>query len=165
MSSAVDDRDDPFLFRFFNEIGIIEQLARTAFERALPDGMKISQFVVLNHLVRLGDERTPAELARAFQVTRGAITNTLQRLTARDLISVEPDPTDGRGKRVALTAQGRAMRERCVAATEPLFGDLRRQFGDEAFAAVLPFLAGVRDHMDAARNRPGKPKDDHGTRA
>ncbi len=165
MSSAADAREDPVLFRFFNEIGIIEQLARAAFERALPEGLKISQFAVLNHLVRLGDDRSPAELAQAFQVTRGAMTNTLQRLEARDLISVGPDPKDGRGKRIALTALGRAMRERCVAATEPLFGDLRGQFGDEAFAAVLPFLAGVRDNLDSARDRPERPKNDKGARA
>ena len=41
-----------FLFRFFNEIGIIEQLSRNAFERVMPGGMKLSQFTVLNHFVR-----------------------------------------------------------------------------------------------------------------
>jgi DNA-binding MarR family transcriptional regulator len=35
-----------------------------------------SQFKVLNHLVRLGDGTTPAKLAKAFQITKGAMTNT-----------------------------------------------------------------------------------------
>ena len=74
---------DPISFRFFTEIGIIEQLARNRLERGLPDGLKISQFSVLNHLVRLGGEWSPARLARAFQVTKGAMTNTLQRLEKR----------------------------------------------------------------------------------
>ena len=45
---------DPELFLFFTEIGIIEQLARNRLESVLPDNMRMSHFVLLNHLVRLG---------------------------------------------------------------------------------------------------------------
>ena len=51
---------DPPIFRFFTEIGVIEQLTRAKLERVLPDGMKISQFTVLNHLVRLPGSWSPA---------------------------------------------------------------------------------------------------------
>src|SRR3712207_5255456 len=54
---------DPLAFRVFNEIGIIEQLSRTMFERVMPDGLTVPQFSVLNHFVRLGGERSPAQLA------------------------------------------------------------------------------------------------------
>ena len=50
----VKPTEDPLAFRLFTEIGIIEQLARNRLERGLPDGLKVSQFGVLNHLVRLG---------------------------------------------------------------------------------------------------------------
>ena len=90
-----EQSQDPLIFRFFTEIGIIEQLARARLERALPDGMKISQFAVLNHLVRLPGKWSPARLASAFQVTRAAMTNTLQRLESRGLIKIEADPGDG----------------------------------------------------------------------
>ncbi|MFT5283071.1 MAG: hypothetical protein ACI94Z_001906, partial [Yoonia sp.] len=36
-------------------------------------------FKVLNHLVRLGDGITPAEFAKAFNVTKAAMTNTINR--------------------------------------------------------------------------------------
>ena len=109
MSSHADSRrqaagGDPPLFALLNEIGIIDQLAQNRIESLLPDGLKVSHFAVLNHLVRLGDNCTPVQLSRAFQVTKGAITNTLQRLEARHLVSVVPDPEDGRAKRVRLTA-------------------------------------------------------------
>jgi len=146
--------DDPLLFRFFNEVGIIEQLSRSAFERVLPDGLKISQFSVLNHFARLGGERSPAALARAFQVTKGAMTNTLQRLEARGLVTVRPDPRDGRGKLVTITPEGRRVRDRCIAATVPMAADLRARFGDAAFGDALPFLAEVRSYLDAARDAP-----------
>ena len=61
---------DPLAFRLFVEIGIIEQLARNQLEREMPDGLKVSQFGVLNHLDRLGGEWSPARLANAFQVTK-----------------------------------------------------------------------------------------------
>ena len=144
--------DDPVMFRFFNEVGIIEQLARNRFERLLPDGLKVAQFTVLNHFVRLGGERTPAELARAFQVTKGAMTNTLQRLEARRLIRIRPDAHDGRVKRVSITKAGIKMRNQAVAALAPVMADLSEQFPEAAFDRALPFLSSLRAALDAARD-------------
>ncbi len=81
-------RDDPVLFRFVNEIGIIEQLARKRFERVLRRGLTLSRFGVRNHFTRLGHESSPRQLARAFQVTKGATTYTWKRLEGRGLIRV-----------------------------------------------------------------------------
>ncbi len=143
---------DPIAFRFFTEIGIIEQLARNRLERGLPDGLKISQFSVLNHLVRLGGEWSPVRLARAFQVTKGAMTNTLQRLEKRGLIRVLADPRDGRGKLVDLTEAGRKMRLRCVESISPLLADLSRELSDKEFASALPVLEKVRRYLDSHRS-------------
>uniref|UniRef100_UPI0022EB4105 MarR family winged helix-turn-helix transcriptional regulator n=1 Tax=Falsiroseomonas oryzae TaxID=2766473 RepID=UPI0022EB4105 len=107
---------DPPIFAVLNEISIIEHLARNRLERVLPEGLRASHFVVLNHLVRLGDGRSLARIARAVQVERPAMTNTIQRLEARGLVRVGPDPRDGRGKLVYLTEAGRAAREAAVAA-------------------------------------------------
>lgn len=79
-------RDVPVVIRFFNEIGIIEQLARKRFARVLPRGLTLSRFGVRNHVTRLGHESSPLQLARAFQVTKGAMTNTWKRLEGRGLI-------------------------------------------------------------------------------
>ena len=147
--------EDPAIFVFFNEIGIIEQLSRSRFERVLPDGLRISQFAVLNHFVRLGGEPRPAELARAFQVTKGAMTNTLGRLEARGLIEVRPDPADGRAKRVRITEAGRRMREACLAALAPAIAELGQDFDPAEFAQALPFLQRLRAYMDKARDGTG----------
>jgi len=148
----VEPIKDPISFRFFTEIGIIEQLARNRLERGLPDGLKISQFSVLNHLVRLGGEWSPARLARAFQVTKGAMTNTLQRLEKRGLIRVLADPHDGRGKLVDLTEAGREMRLRCVESISPLLADLSTELSDKEFASALPVLEKVRRYLDSHRS-------------
>ncbi|MDP6690965.1 MAG: MarR family transcriptional regulator [Alphaproteobacteria bacterium] len=148
--------DDPVAFRFFNEIGIIEQLARALLERNLPDGLKISQFSVLNHLARAGERGEedwgPARLASAFQVTKGAMTNTLQRLENRGLVLIQADPRDGRGKHVSITDAGRIMRGRCVENVGPLLGQLSREVSDEDFAAALPFLEKIRIYLDSHRS-------------
>ena len=143
--------DDPTLFRVFNEIAVIDQLARATFDRVMPYGLKISQFFVLNHMVRLGEGKRPGDFANAFQVTRGAITNTLRRLEALAFIEIRPDPEDGRAKAVFLTDAGRAARHEAIAALAPTLNELEREIGAPRFADVLPFLTTLRQTLDAKR--------------
>ncbi|MBL4863409.1 MAG: MarR family transcriptional regulator, partial [Rhodobiaceae bacterium] len=128
MTSKTEPKPDSAeaIFMFFNEIGIIGQLSGTMFRRALPEGMTMSQFSVLNHFSRLGGERTPARLAAAFQVTKGAMTNTLQRLEAKGYVTIEMDKADRRRKLVRATVQGLAIcKETITAFSGPLgeFGE------------------------------------------
>ena len=67
------------LFQGMNEIGIIQQLATTEFNRRLPDDLHVSHFSVINHLCRLGDGRTPLRIANAFQVTKATMTNVIKK--------------------------------------------------------------------------------------
>ncbi len=144
--------EDPPIFRLLTEVGIIEQLTRTQLERNLPDGLRMSQFVVINHLVRLGGDWSPIRLANAFQVTKGAMTNTLQRLESRDLVKVAADPEDGRGKLVSITKRGRNMRSRCVESVGPLIAELSAELSEKELAMALPVLEKVRGYLDAHRS-------------
>lgn len=75
---------------------------------ALPRGMTKAQFTVLNHFVRLEiSEKLPADLARAFQVSRPTITSTLARMEGAGLVAIRTEPRDGRAKLVSITATGR----------------------------------------------------------
>lgn len=148
-----DPVGDPLPFLFFNEVGIIEQLSRTAAERVLPAGMSMAGFSVLNHMIRLGHEhRAPSKIASAMQVTRGAMTGTLKRLEAEGWIEVTPDPEDGRGKAVRVTPVGRAARGAALQALGPLFADLLREIDPAEMEAALPFLRKVRTILDSARD-------------
>ena len=152
--------DDPLrlVFAVFNEIGIIDQLASTRLTRVLPGGLQRSQFGVLNHFVRLGGARTPLELARAFQVSKGTMTNTLQRLEAAGLIAVAPDAKDRRSKRVTITAKGRATHAAAVEALRPEAEALAATLDLTRLAALLPELTRIREIMDKARE--GEPPPD-----
>ena len=140
-------------FAFFNEVGIIEHLARTAAERLLPDGLSMAGFMALNHMVRLNREiYAPAQMAGALQVTKGAMTGTLRRLEAGGWIEVSPDPDDGRGKAVRLTPAGREMRETAIGCLEPAFATVLAAVAADEIAAILPTLEKIRRRLDAARD-------------
>jgi len=138
-------------FVLMTEIGIIAQLATHAFESRMPSGLTMAQFSVLNHLVRMGGSPTPAELAGAMQVTKGAMTNTVGHLERRGLAKVAPHERDGRSKRVSLTDAGRDEREAAIAALAPELGALADSLGDERMAAALPVLADIRRFLDERR--------------
>jgi DNA-binding MarR family transcriptional regulator len=143
---------DPPLFALLNEVAIIEHLARNRLERALPDGLRLSHFIVLNHLTRLGDGRSLARIARAVQVERPAMTNTIQKLEARGLVRTAPDPRDGRGKLVYLTEDGRAARAAAVGMAEACMADVAHGLTPEQITAMLPDLRRLRAALDRARD-------------
>lgn len=141
------------IFEFFNEIGIIDQLSGAMLDAALPKGMTRAQFSVLNHFVRLQlDDESPARLANAFQVTRATMTSTLARMERNGLVMIRPDPDDGRAKRVALTEEGRAMRQRCIAALAPAGERLGALLPAAEVADLLPRLRAIRILLDADRD-------------
>ena len=146
------DRASTDLFAVLNEVGIIAQLSRAMFEARLPDGVTVPHFGVLNHLVRVGDGRTPLELARAFQVPKTSMTNTLAGLERRGLVEMRPNPEDGRSKRVWLTEAGRAFREDAIAALAPDLAALDEALGGARVGAMLPELARLREWLDRRRD-------------
>jgi len=133
------------------EIGIIEQLARNQLERTLPDGLKLSQFIVLTHLYRLGGEWSPLRLANALQVTKGAMTNTLNRLEKRGLVRISADPDDGRAKLVIITGEGRDTLAQCLEGIDPLLEDLSKNVSAKEITGIIPVLEKIRTYLDTHR--------------
>ncbi|MEM6942116.1 MAG: MarR family transcriptional regulator [Pseudomonadota bacterium] len=139
-------------FEVFNEIGIIEQLSRAVLEARLPDGLIAPHFTVLNHLSRVGDGRTPVDMARAFQVPKTSMTHTLKGLKAHGLVELRPNPEDGRSKRVWLTEAGRELRSQTVTALGAEFARMAVDFDTDRLLAIRPVLTDLRIMMDAARD-------------
>ena len=141
------------LFTYFNEIGIIAQLSSNMFEKRLPDGLTLSQFSVLNWFVRVDRVASPGRLAKAFQVTGGAMTNTLQKLQSKGFVRVEPDKKSGRSKTVTMTAAGRRVRDQAIRE----MGEMLQEFAGEFDVSRLPSqtrqLARVRKYLDELRYR------------
>ena len=143
--------EDPLAFQVLNEIGIISQLAQNRAARLLAPGLNLSQFVVLNHLTRLGGPRSLVQIANAIQVSKGAMSNTVARLQAKGLLAVLPDPLDGRGKQVSLTDAGRAARQAAVARLGDGLADLGAVVPAADWAQALALLRPLRVWFDAQR--------------
>lgn len=140
---AAEPEDHPDV-QVFDEIRYIEHLVRTAITRKLPVGLTYPQFEVMNLLSRRGDGVTPMSIARALQMTKSGLTNTLQRLAARQLIEVENCQRDGRKKRIWLTPAGRGAYTQAMAALRPKMENLRDGFTAKEFREALPFLRALR---------------------
>jgi DNA-binding MarR family transcriptional regulator len=148
----MDDKTRLTYFRFFNEIGIIGQLSRTILERRLPEGMLISHFSVLNHLIRVQDGPTPQHLSTAFQLPKTSMTHTLAVLEKHNLIEMKPNPKDGRSKNVWITEKGRDFRNRAISSMDPDIDQLSGLLAEVDIATLNEQLATVRKIMDVARN-------------
>ncbi len=132
----------------FSEILMADQLARNRLTKALPKGMELSHFSVLNHLAHSGTERSPAQIAKAFHVTRGAITNTLGKLETAGYIHIRPDWDDARRKMVAVSPAGRHARDRALASIAPMITELVQEIGEPRVRAVLPILRELRGKLE-----------------
>jgi DNA-binding MarR family transcriptional regulator len=141
------EASDPLATALFSEIFMADQLARSRLGKALPKGMEISHFSVLNHLARTQEERTPAQLAQTFHVTRGAMTNTLAKLEWAGHIHIRPDWDDARRKLVSIRRGGRAPRDAAIAAIAPILADLVRDIGADKVRAALPVLRELRKRL------------------
>jgi DNA-binding MarR family transcriptional regulator len=145
--------DDPLAFQLFTEIGIIDQLGSAAFERALPAGLTRAQFGVLHHLSRRArPSQSPGTIAAAMQVSRATMTSTLSRLARRELVAIEDDPADGRGKQVRLTAAGEEMRQASIAAVTPLLPLVGAALDAAEQERLLALLRQLREVLDKARD-------------
>ena len=142
------DSTENLSIALFSEMFMADQLARTALSKALPKGMELSHFSVLNHLANAGESRTPAGLARTFHVTRGAMTNTLGKLEWAGHVHIHPDWEDARRKQVTISPAGRKARDAAISAIAPLIADVVSQIGTEKVRAALPVLRAIRERFD-----------------
>ncbi len=134
----------------FGEILISDQMIRSRLNRVLPKGMEISHFTLLNHLARSGEERSPAQLAKSFHVTRGAMTNTLSKLEWAGYVHIRPDWDDARRKMVSISPAGRAARDGAVAAITPIISEMVTELGEDRVRGALPVLRGLRAKLEEA---------------
>ena len=131
----------------FSELLAADHAVRGSLTKVPPKGMEISHFSVLNVLACEGAESTPAKLAERFNVTRGAMTNTLNKLQWAGYIHVRPDWDDARRKIVQISPAGRQARDDAFAAITPTINKVVDDLGEEQARAALPILRGIRKQL------------------
>ncbi|MBU2992280.1 MarR family transcriptional regulator [Octadecabacter sp. 1_MG-2023] len=145
-------QSDSLAVALFSEILTVDQLVRNNMTRALPKGMELSHFSVLNHLARSKSEKTPAQLAETFHLTRGAMTNTLRKLEVSGFIHIRPDWDDARRKLVTISNTGRAARDQAIAAIAPVIAEAVERVTDEKVRPALAVLRELRLSLDEKEN-------------
>lgn len=140
------------IFNLFNEIGIINQLSTARFSKVLAPDLNPSEFGVLNHFVRLGGEKSPTYLAKAFQMSKPSMTAILGKLERKGYVAIVGSAEDRRRKLVTLTDAGRDARNRGVKAIAPLAAIVAETQDISELAKVLPILQALREYLDEERN-------------
>ncbi len=142
------DNENSLAVPLFGEILALDQLVRNRLAKVLPKGMELSHFSVLNQLSHTKIERTPAQIAKSFRVTRGAITNTLNKLELSGYIHVRPDWEDARRKRISISPAGMVARNNALTAVTPIIEDLARDMGEGRLKAIVPILRELRQKLE-----------------
>ena len=132
----------------FSEILTVDQLLRNRMAKILPKGMELSHFAVLNQLANINTERTPAQLAKSFHVTRGAMTNTLAKLEIAGYIHIRPDWEDARRKLVALSLTVQEARNEALASVSPVISALIEDLSAQKVKTILPALRDLRQQLE-----------------
>ena len=143
----MSDDSNTLAIMLFSEILGTDQILRSRLSKVLPKGMEISHFSVLNHLAWRDDERSPAQLAETFHVTRGAMTNTLTKLEWAGYVHVRPDWDDARRKMVTISPAGRQARETALSTIAPMITQVVEQLGEDKARAALPILRELRNQL------------------
>ena len=139
---------DMNLLILLSEIATIEQLARNQLDNALPKNLNISSFSVLNHFSGSKAEKTPLQLARSFHVTKGAMTNTLNKLEKLGYIHVRPDWNDARKKLISISQSGIDARNHAIQSIKPILDEIIMKTDHVTKKKLLGDLRSFRESIE-----------------
>src|SRR3989338_5240356 len=98
-------------------------------QAGVAEGLNPAQAEILGHLSRRGPVRQ-VDLAAALGVSAASLSDSVASLAAKGLVIRQPDPEDGRARRVGLSAAGQTIPERLGGAScappAPLYSPPRR---------------------------------------
>lgn len=91
-------------------IHVVSQLMGGRFERKTVS-ISRGEFGLMMHLLDCGGKTSPGELAQAFHISSGGVSNLLRSLLAKRYVERRRSASDGRCAVIELTPEGRAALE------------------------------------------------------
>lgn len=88
-------------------------------QAAAAEGLNPAQAEILGHLARRGPVRQ-VDLVTALGVSAASLSDSVASLVAKGLVTRQPDPDDGRARRVGLSASGPEIAERLASTSYAL---------------------------------------------
>jgi DNA-binding MarR family transcriptional regulator len=123
--------------------------------RHRPDhGLTLSQMEVLGEVSRTGVS-TPAELAGRLHVRVQSLTDSINELVTRGLVSRRPDEADRRRQLVEITAEGSALLEGDRAERDAWLQDTMRENLSDLECDLLMLVAPVLRKLAYAESKVG----------
>jgi DNA-binding MarR family transcriptional regulator len=112
--------------------------------------LETSGFDVLAALRRAGDpyQLSPGALMQETLVTSGTMTNRLDRLEELKLITRQPDPDDGRGSLVTLTASGMRAVDKALEGLLEQERELLKGLTRDQKVALADLLSALAAHLE-----------------
>ncbi len=132
--------------------GVVAQLGRTRVNAILEGEIPYPLYVLLNHFCHDPDrEWTVTELAAAFESPAPGISKNVRRLIERGWLEWRFDGSDGRVKRLRVTASGIAVRDEAAARVLPDRLSLFEDFDEGEVAQLHALLERLKTRMDESR--------------
>lgn len=142
-------------------IGALLRLAWTSFRRRLFEAVRAAGYddlqpvhVLLFRYPTIAGLR-PGQLAEEAGLSKQAINDLLRDLEAKGYVTLQPDPSDRRARRIVLTPRGDELMEHVRAAAYEIAEDWERAVGRARFDAVRTTLL---DYIEADRSRSSNGK-------
>ncbi len=130
-----------------------------AYDAALAsENVSVSQYSVLSNLAKWQGATLPTvgDLAEALALDRTTLTHNLRPLERDGLVTLVDDAVDRRLRRVALTAEGRVKRERCLPLWREAQARFDEGFGVEPSRALRASLVAIARQSEAAPTVTGE---------
>lgn len=141
---------------FFRLYQCANMLHKTGTKAVEDEGLTTQRWAVLGALSRpeAADGMAVGELARYLRVSRQSLAGITGRLEADGLLTSEPDPDDGRSRRVRLSDHGATVwAERALPRIERFYADATAGMSIEDMSHALHYLVRLIDNMAALDER------------
>lgn len=136
MSNSLNDNFEEPLADLL-KVSLVFQQINKALEAKI--GLSLVQWFLLRTLKAM-PAVGPLELARALGITQGTLSQSMRRLSRKNLILVCDDPKDARKKIVSLTRDGKRVLDQSTAEFKQVFEGLRGLNGP--IAEIKGYLKG-----------------------
>lgn len=123
---------------------ILRRLQRSGFDDMRQSHMALAQHLDEQHGSRLTD------LAAAVGLAKPTVVRTIDELVELGYVTREPDPADGRAKRVVLTERGRAAVTAGAQASIEVEAEWAELLGARRFSELRGLLERLRGALDGA---------------
>ena len=142
------------------QIAVVSRAQRRAYEAAVSDlGLNFSQSLILEYLAHLQEagvaHPNQTEIAERIGLRKPAAGAALEVLSALQLLTRDPAPTDKRAMLVRLTDRGAEVASRINSLYEDVHDKATRGLAEEELSVLRALLSRIQTNLGAMLAGPG----------